>query len=171
MINKKLVLFSICSFLLFSCTNKKVNTAVVINNVIFTTLLECNGKLSTLKIINDTSSNLILSISDPLKNYIEGINGCGNCSVTDTFYRKIHLSKNSNCSEYAINSYVNGSTFGAEYLFILWNDSIEWNITRTPFHRFEIRDINEDGIDEIIDYTTTKNGIPYTFNNGNIIRL
>lgn len=120
--------------------------------------------------ITNENNNFYISVRDTSNGYkyLNAINGCGNCYIhfSDTTIRKVKLSTQKQ-NEYAIVADVNGSTYGAAYLFIVWNDGTEWNITRAPFHKFEIKKIGNQ--DEIINYTTSKKEV-YHFENGQFLK-
>jgi len=167
------LLISICSYNFFSYKNPEPSNCIK-DTILHLDTIICNNQKSVIEISSDSSYNLFIKIYDSGSNnpkYLQSINGCGNCELVDTpFVKKIQLSRKSLCSEYVLNVSVKGSTYGAVYLFIIWNNGTEWEITRMPIHRYEIKDINKDGVYEIIDFTINENGIPYYFENGSLFK-
>jgi hypothetical protein len=122
-------------------------------------------------VIDADGQNLIFKIMDVQKTYLYDASGCGGCELSDNdkrdnIIRKVKLDKSNKFPEFVITTPVHGSTYGAEYLFIIWHESNNWHILKTNFHRFIIKDINKDGYQEIIDYSNTDTGIAYNFENG-----
>jgi len=163
-------LFSLIFFSLFlnNCNVESSKINKFENSYELNIKLECANSQITLFVKKDTNSNLIISIYNSENYFLEAINGCGNCDTTSNFIKEIKFSKNSNCNEFALSTYINNSTFGAENLFIIWNENNSWHITKTPFLRYEIKDLNNDKYFEIIDYTNENNGVPYCFDNGDL---
>lgn len=161
--------YSIFFVLLFSCSNtlepEKFKTLHI-------ETIKYGEQGSVLKIYSDTTQNVFIEIYDTISSnkYIQAVNGCGNCSFTDTFVKIVRFTNDSNCREYIISPIVNNSTFGAEFLFVVWHDGVQWNTTRLPIQRYEIHDLNKDGISEIIDFSLSQEGISYNFNRGNLVK-
>jgi len=138
--------------------------------------LQCNGLNSKMCISTDSNFNLIIEIIDTsIAGYLyslEAIEGCGNCYIPkDSLINEILLSKEYSCKQFIIEAYVNTSTYGGKYLFLLWNDGSSWNIYKTNFHKYEIKDIGNDGIYEIVDYAKSIKGESYRFLNGSFQRF
>lgn len=130
--------------------------------------LDGAGAYLTIKI---DDNDCYISISDTTRGfrYLHAINGCGNCFINiedSTYFQKVSLIPGSE-NEFVVIAAVIGSTYGGEYLFMIWNDGNEWNISRAPFHRFGIRrTINRD---EIINYLGATEEV-YVFEKGQLIK-
>ena len=73
--------------------------------------------------------------------------------------------------EYLIETSVIGSTYGAGSNFIIWNNGIIWNITKVNFQRAHFKDIDKDGIFELIEHTTQNQKEVYSFDSGNFFKF
>jgi len=126
------------------------------------------GGAAVLRAVSE-GGNLYLTISDSSSKHLNAINGCGDCSsdLTDSlFLRPVFLSEGKT-QQYLIIAPVNGSTYGAEYMFIVWNDGVEWNITKSPFHMYEIR---RKGNHDVIVSHDGVTDVEYGFDNGLFLR-
>ena len=132
--------------------------------------LDANGDEAILELEEDKIKN-ILTIRTKKNDEVLSISGCGNNQfvrdnkgdiIIDTlnFYQ-------SNIG-YLITSFVNGSTYGAETYFLIHKKS-QWLVSRLPFYRMRYSDINNDGIDELIDFKSQNDSSIYNFRSGIIL--
>lgn len=167
--SSKMIWLIISSLLLLSCNTSKENDKNRVDKKVFYYRLDTtNAVLQITK--DDNDFYILVSDTSAEYKYLNAINGCGNCYIDlsdATVVRKVNLSAQKQ-NEYSIIAGVNGSTFGAEYLFIVWNDGTEWNITRAPFHKFEISRIGNQ--DEIINYTLSNKEETYQFEDGQFLK-
>lgn len=123
-----------------------------------------------LEISSDKHGNLLIAIFNE-GDYLWGAEGAGNSSLVNEkpnpLIRECEIISNKK-KEYVLESYVNGSTYGAGNIFIIWNDGIDWQIDKTPFQRAFLEDRDGDGVLEIVEYfnSKTEDGDVYEFANG-----
>jgi hypothetical protein len=104
-------------------------------------------------IVKDKSDNLIISLKDT-HNYLYDASGVGNSDVVKTnnnvnFIKTGEFIKNK-FSEYYFETYDVSSSFGANCIFIIWFDGTYWRITKSPFDKSIVRDINKDKLLEVV---------------------
>ncbi|HVY76239.1 MAG TPA: hypothetical protein VG890_15525 [Puia sp.] len=122
-------------------------------------------------LIGLSGQNLVFKVMDTQMEYLYDASGCGACELPNVdkkedLVQKTRLDNSGKYPQFIITPSVHGSTYGAEYLFIIWHEVNNWHILKTSFHRFVIKDSNGKGHREIIDYTKTSAGISYTFEKG-----
>lgn len=140
-------------------------------HLVFQEQLKCNDILCNLEIKKDTNNNFYLYLFDNSihdKQYLIDISGCGNCNVNNDFIHSYFFNSENDCKQYVVEIGDISSTYGATNIFFIWYYN-QWNIIRSPFQRYLIKDIDDNGIFEILDYTTSADGIAYCFDNGNFI--
>lgn len=160
----RIICFIIFSTLI-SCKADKNND----NNTVPKFFYNLGSNNAVLQIENE-GSDFYISIRDTSKGYkyLNAINGCGNCFIdldSASVVQKVNLSTRK--QQYIVVAGINGSTFGAKYLFIIWNDGTEWSITRAPFHRFEIR--KNGNQDYIVNHDSSDEEV-YHFENGQLLK-
>jgi hypothetical protein len=162
---KCILLFILTNIINVSCTNT-ISSSVSLNS--FSQKID---SVYCLNIVVDSNKNYILSILDNSSKYLSSISGCGNCFI-DTSINYI-VSKNLSKSNptIVIEAGVNGSTYGATNLFIIWQEQSwkTWEIYKAPFKQYLLSDINKDGIDEVIEYKSDGDSMIYRFGNGLLI--
>ena len=142
------------------------------SNFVYTTSLL--GFPHVLQIENDSlNRSFIIRIIDTTSNYLEAINGCGDCFInlndsTGLFVKRNF--NNSNLPAFTIQAGIMASTYGAEYLFVIWQEQTwkTWNIYKVPFEKFEIR--RNGNYDEIINLTPKYEEV-YRFENGQLLKI
>lgn len=121
--------------------------------------------------MQDTVPNLLIKLVDSRNNFY-AIAGCGNCSLwkdNNKYFDKKKLDSNNDYPQYIAIAPVQGSTYGAEFLFVIFFNGVEWDIVRSNFVRFSFRDFNNDGIEEVVAYYGQQDSTIYNFNNGSWI--
>lgn len=140
-------------------------------HLVFQKQLKCHDFICNLEIQRDTNNNFYLCLFDNStfgKQYLIDISGCGNCDINNDFIHSYIFNSKNDCTQYVVEIGDISSTYGATNLFFIWYDN-QWNIIKSPFQRYVIKDIDNNGIFEIIDYTTSAVGISYCFDDGNFI--
>jgi len=152
-----------------SCNDKSNMVGINLFSIVYYKKLD-NSNL--LNIERDTNSNYVISIMDSLQGYLNSINGCGNCNIDSTDNPLIAMNFSNSTTIFIIEAGINGSTYGATNLFIIWQDQNwkTWEIYRVPFTKYNFNDIDKDGIDEIIEYKPNQDSVIYNFNNGLLIQ-
>lgn len=142
-------------------------------DLILKKIITCGETVCILEIYKDTHSNCYLCLFDDnityKKNLID-ISGCGNCNTNNIIIKPYIFDSKNDCIQYVIEISDLTSTYGATNLFFIWYLN-QWNIIISPFQRYLIKDLDNNGIFEIVDYTASEEGIVYSFNNGDFIRF
>ncbi|XZF15200.1 hypothetical protein ACTHGU_03615 [Chitinophagaceae bacterium MMS25-I14] len=126
-----------------------------------------DGKfLFKLHIYQDSLYNLFIETFDK-KNYVYGTAAVMFSDIDKKLTGFCNLS-NGAYKEYVISTYDKGSTYGAKSNIIIWYSDNLWHVTRDNFKRAFIKDVNKDGVFEIVDYFGEKKTV-YHFDNGNFI--
>lgn len=150
----------------------KKNLAQNTDSVLLDKVILTPKSIADLRILITIESkyDLLFRIKDKYGS-LWGACGLGNSKLAakkpSELVEKKELMKNET-DEFIIETYVDGSTYGAEHLVIIWNDGLYWNITAAPFQRAFLEDRNNDGILEIVEYYGSKNkkGDVYSFKDG-----
>lgn len=91
-----------------------------------------------------------------------GARGIEVAESDNEFLQKTSFALQDSC--YVVHFIYSGSTYGAELAVIIWYGYGKWNLFTLPFERFEIKDINDDDLKEIINYEPSKK--VFRFNSG-----
>ena len=136
-----------------------------------------NGFSDSCKLIveQDHRSNLIILLMNLKEQLLFDASGIGNsslsfCDQNKGCLMKCHLDKGSRFFQYTFSTIYNGSTYGAEALFVISYNNGLWKISKANFDRYELKKMPNNYC-EIIDFSNGSKGIPYTFSKGNFIQI
>jgi hypothetical protein len=89
-----------------------------------------------------------------------------NVNVDDLItLRKVSFYRDKIDNIFIIELGINGSTFGANQFLIIWNKKEYWNLSKVPFIRSTLTDVDSDGLEEF-QILYPEGGNLYKFNNG-----
>jgi len=143
------------------------NNNYILRPVYSSNVITDNGDSIRIKIYKDNYNNLLVNLEDT-HGFLLGSVGLGNSDLvqSDTLIKKYKLNGDK-INDYVINTYVRGSTYGAENLIIIWWSGEIWKITAIgDYGRQIIADRNNDGIYEIVMYLSDKKERIVNFKNG-----
>lgn len=128
------------------------------------------GDETILELIEDLNGNNLL-LKTKRSNELISVSGCGNSQFikdTDGTIKIDSLIFGEGRKGFLVSSFVNGSTYGAETHFMIYKKG-QWIVSRLPFSRMRIIDINEDGTDELIEYQSQNDSLIYNFQSGVVV--
>jgi hypothetical protein len=171
-----IILSLLLSFNVLDCTNqnKKINQSKVetSDSLNFVKIYYFDSdSIATLEILKNKVDNYIL-LRTKYHGSILSIAGEGNIDFEYGILRLDTVSFTKNEQVYILPTYVYGSTYGALVYFLIYKENDDmWQILRIPFDRLDVKDINKDGLSEIVQYAHNGNKIVYTFKNGIIVPI
>lgn len=142
--------------------NRK-NSTVLLDDLLVTV----NGFTLHLLLTQDEYQNILLNVYSN-NNYLYGACGVGNSELNKSnpeILNKINLN-NDFIPEYYLTTYTKGSTFGAMNYLIIWYHNNSWEVSKAPFLRPFFKELDSDGIYEVIEYFNCPEGKPFEFING-----
>jgi hypothetical protein len=157
----------------YTCNCPQSNTPVIAcpDETLFDQTLNINIERNIkLKILSDCDYNVTIKAIAATDNYVYDIAGAGSSWLRDKNNPVQEAKFDEEAEkEYYIKTFVYHSLYGADDLFIIWSSGSITLIHRFPYEKSFVRDIDNDGISEIISYERHSNdSTVFRFDNGNI---